>query len=345
MNKINLLKKIILKNNAQSMIIDYKNPCHKWLLHKKVENSFIIIKKYGKPILLKTSLEYFESKEFRVINIKNRNDFLKNLRIHCGSKICVDFNRFTLNQKKALRDAKLFDVGEDLTILRSIKEKKELDNLRYANKLTAKCFNELIKNWNKFKHERDVIKFIKLFAVNNNLDLAFDTIVASGINAAQPHHSMNTKLKKGFCVIDFGFDYKGYKADMTRTIYLGTPSKQEKKIYNDILKVQEQLIFMSIPGTPAKELDMAARILLREQSKYFTHMLGHGTGLEIHELPRIGTKSKDILKENQVITIEPGIYDKKRKLGIRIEDSLIVKKEKPEVLTKDAKKELIIKKI
>lgn len=340
-NKIDKLKDIVKNNFADSLLLYSKHPNHKWLLETKLDNSIIIIKRTGKPIIIKSSLENFDSDNFKIVDIKNRKNYLTNLIKNCGKVTCVDFSRFTLIQKKVLKRVKLIDVRKELSALRKIKDKKELDNIKKACKHTTKCFNLLVKQIKKFKHEQDIINFIKHYALENNLELAFDTIAASGINATVPHHSHPSKLKKGFCVIDFGFDYKGYKSDMTRTVYLGKPTKVEKEIYDLVVSIQERLIPLAIDNTQAKELDIAARIMFGQYKKYFTHSLGHGLGLEIHEAPYLRSESKNVLRENQVITIEPGLYDKTKKIGIRIEDSLIVKKGKPIVLTKDATKKLI----
>lgn len=340
MKKILQLRKIISDKKADALLLTDVHPNHSWLIGRNIEHSMVIVRRYGKPIMVKTLLEKFNSKEYKIINVEKRKQFKDELKKLAIKRLCVDFRKFTLARKKLFRGSKLIDVAEELSELRATKNNKEISNLKKANELTAQCFNAMMKEWKKFKHENDAIKFIKKFAIAHDCWMAFDPLIASGKNGATPHHRLNTKLNRGFCVIDFGFDYKGYKADMTRTIYLGKPSKKETETYAEMLRIQKELVAMVLPGTVAGDLDKAARTLLEKNAKYFTHSLGHGTGLEIHEKPNLSPDSKDVLKENMVVTIEPGIYNT---FGIRIEDSLLVRKGSPEILTKKATKKLIRK--
>ena len=134
--------------------------------------------------------------------------------------------------------------------------------------------------------------------------------------------------------MDLGVKHKNYCSDITRTVYLGKPSKKEKDDYNKVLKLQEELI--KSKELDAKKLDSKARKIL---GKDFIHGLGHGIGIEIHEKPLLTQKTKDKLKNNMVFTIEPGLY---KKQGIRIEDDILIKNNKKIQLTK-TRKNLIIK--
>ena len=175
----------------------------------------------------------------------------------------------------------------------------------------------------------------------NNYKLAFKPIVVTGKNAAEIHHKANsTKLQKGFLIIDFGVKCKGYCADCTRTFYLGKPSKKEIKLYNLVLLAQETSLNHAQPGVYAADIDLIARQILKEHYKHFVHGTGHGVGKKIHQAPSLKPRSTSILKQNQTITIEPGLYFK-NKLGIRIEDTIVVKN-KPIILTKLTKELIII---
>ena len=152
--------------------------------------------------------------------------------------------------------------------------------------------------------------------------MAFKTIVASGKNSSFPHHTTkNKKLQRGFCIIDYGVRYKGYCSDTTRTVYLGKPSKKEVEIYNKVLQVQKDAIFMLEPGKTCGEIDASVRKVLGDR---FTHGLGHGVGIEIHEMPSFQPDSKHVLENNMVFTIEPGVYYESI-YGIRIEDTVLLK--------------------
>jgi len=148
-------------------------------------------------------------------------------------------------------------------------------------------------------------------------------------------------LKKGFLVVDFGVRYKGYCSDCTRTFYLyGKPTKEERKLYELVLLAQETASMYAQPRVAAANLDLIARSILKDYYKHFIHGTGHGVGVKIHQVPNLKPRGKFLLRENQVITIEPGLYFKK-KFGIRIEDTIVVK-DKPKILTKISKELTII---
>lgn len=219
---------------------------------------------------------------------------------------------------------------------------KELQYSRKACSITSKIIKEAIESLKKhrFRTELDVYRFLKEETKRNKCKLAFRPIVAFGKNAAEIHHkAKNTKLEKGFLVLDFGVKYRGVCSDCTRTVYLGTPSKREKRLYNLVLLAQETAMLYALPGEYAANVDLIARAVLQDYYRHFVHGTGHGVGKKIHQAPNIKPRSRAVLKEGDIITIEPGLYFKKR-LGIRIEDTILIRKSKPEILTK-LSKELI----
>ena len=215
-----------------------------------------------------------------------------------------------------------------------------VENIRQACKITDQIFSSLVKNIKKFKTEKDVEQFILTEIKKRNLKPSFPPIVAAKRNASTPHHIPTNKKLEGFVVIDMGVRYKGYCSDMTRTLYFGHPNKKEVEIYNLLLHSQLKSIENLNKFKTYKELCEETRKILGKYNKYFIHSLGHGVGKKIHQLPKVSHKSKHKIKQGEVITIEPGIYVK-NKYGIRIEDTLVVKK-KPEILTKSTKDLIII---
>ena len=182
------------------------------------------------------------------------------------------------------------------------------------------------------------------FLANNEADgISFEPIVASGSNGAKPHHApSDAKLKKGFCVIDFGVKHKGYCSDITRTIYLGRPTLSEIKEYHKVLGVQKEAIDLCAEGVSCSKVYDYAYDMLGEA---FNHGLGHGIGVEIHEKPNIKGRSSDVFKKGMIFTIEPGVYYPS-KYGIRIEDDIIIGNNgKTEVLTKISKNMRILPKL
>lgn len=220
--------------------------------------------------------------------------------------------------------------------------KNKIECIKKACSINDEIFSKLIKNIKNLKTEKDIGLFLRREIRKRKLKLAFPPVVASAKNASEIHHKpKKTRLKKGFLVIDFGVKYKGYCSDMTRTLHIGKASAKEKKIYNKLLSIQRTSIKKARPGADCFEIDYFARKKMGSLRQYFAHSLGHGLGKKIHEKPNLGPRSAEKLKAGDIITIEPGIYLKK-KLGIRIEDTVLTGK-KPVALTKTTKKLIEIK--
>jgi Xaa-Pro aminopeptidase len=166
--------------------------------------------------------------------------------------------------------------------------------------------------------------------------MSFETIVASGVRSALPHgRATSARLpRRGFLTLDFGVILKGYCSDMTRTVYLGKPKVGERNAYQAVLEAQEAGVAAVGSGVSCGDVDEAARSVLRRAglAEAFSHSTGHGVGLEIHELPRIGAEQTTRLLPGMVVTIEPGIY-LAGQFGIRIEDMVAVTRTGGQVLT------------
>lgn len=171
-------------------------------------------------------------------------------------------------------------------------------------------------------------------------DLSFPLIVAFGENSACPHHHPTDKplTPSTNILIDCGVIYQGYCSDMTRNFYFGVPDPSYQKNYEALRKIQEKVIARCQKGEKISSLESFCRQEMGKKEKYFTHSLGHGVGIEVHERPTISsrTPSREKLKNHQVITIEPGYYFP-GKYGIRIEDLLVIKDQKPLVLSQTTK--------
>ncbi|MEK6957479.1 MAG: M24 family metallopeptidase [archaeon] len=217
---------------------------------------------------------------------------------------------------------------------------KKLAAIMRGCALNDKIFSAILKKAKKgeFSTERDVSRFIKNEIWKAGAGLAFPPIVAIGANAVDWHHKpTNTKLTKGFCVIDFGARFNHYCSDMTRTIHFGKAGPLEKKIYDKVLKANKACITKVKGGASGNKIYFLARKLLGGYAKYFGHGLGHGLKKIIHAKPRLARKKMHFLREGDIITIEPGVYIPK-KLGIRIEDDVLVTKNGYRVLSKSTKK-------
>ena len=309
---------------------------------------FLVIPKKKKSFLLVPEMEANSAKKspVKVKFPKKKKPLLKLLVAILKKnkikpkKIGINSHEVTLYLKKAykasFKKAKYTDISKELAKLRETKTKKEIDIIKQGCKISDIILNKCIKNWKSFKTEADVKAFLEHETKKQGCDLAFPTIVASGKNATEVHHITDTtKIKNGFCLIDFGLKYKNYCTDTTRTLYIGKPSKKDEELYHLLLNSQKAAIESIKLNKRAKEVVATTNKALGRYSKYFTHGLGHGFGIKIHELPNLKPDSNDRLKENSVVTVEPGIYLKNK--GIRIEDNILIKKNGIEILTKAPK--------
>ncbi len=308
----------------------------------KLTHAALLIPKKGKPSLFVSPLDYERVKKTRSVKvILLRTPLLKHLKNYKLKTLGLDFNHTYSSIKKIKKEfPKISDISPLIQTLREVKTPEEIKFMAKAASIANAAFKKIATKFHS-KTEAEVAAALEYEMAKNGASPAFPTIVASGKNAATPHHATTTKpLQKGFCVIDFGANYNGYCSDCTRTIYIGKQSAKEKEIYTLVLNAQQQALNAVKPGMSCQKLDAIARNQLKMYKKYFIHALGHGIGVEVHENPTVSQKSKGKLKQNMVITIEPGIYIP-NKFGIRIEDTVVVG-DKPHVLT-SISKELVKK--
>ena len=291
-------------------------------------------------LLLVPEMELSKSKRsgFRSVVLKKKLANLKN-DVGKAKTIGIDKNSISLysyEKIKKIVKGRYKDMHDDLLKIRSVKDKKEIMKIKEACKIGDKIFRKIINNF-RFRTEKEIANFIDMEIRKNGCEPSFPAIAASGKNSSIVHHNNEGKIEKGFLLLDFGVKYGGYCSDMSRTVYLGKPGKKEIEAYEKVLEVQKKTVKQLSIGKKCSEIDKFAREKL---GKNFTHGLGHGVGLDIHESPNLLPDSKDILEKNHVVTVEPGIYFE-NKFGIRIEDTVIVtSKNESEILTK-SKKNLI----
>lgn len=259
-----------------------------------------------------------------------KTDFLRNIGKYLGARKVLELdNNLHLSEleflKKHLRGKKLVSVVSPVKELRIKKDKVELQKMKKAYEITAQVFGEVKKALRRKPWtEKDLAQFIRITGINLGAqDVSFPTIVASGVNAAIPHHVPGDKiLKKGeSIVLDFGFKIDGYCSDFTRTMFIKTVPLKLKQMY----QATEQAYILAVAGTKAgktgKEIDAIARdhLALKKFDKYFIHSLGHGTGVAVHEAPSLHPNAENKLENGMVFSIEPGVYIPKVG-GVRIED-------------------------
>lgn len=226
------------------------------------------------------------------------------------------------------------------------KELAEVEQIRESQSITETVFNEIVDFMAPGMTEREVAAEIVYRHLMHGADaISFDPIVASGPNAALPHARPTDRLlREGeLIVLDMGGITNGYASDMTRTVALGDPGSEAKDGYAAVLQAQEAALDAAQAAMTGKELDAVARSVLEDADleKYFTHGLGHGIGLQVHEWPRVSHSSDAELPEGACVTIEPGVYIPDWNYGVRIEDIVVLRPNGCENLTR-AQKELLV---
>jgi len=305
---------------------------------------FIYLEQAKKSIPLKNIniICYRKNKFGKLAEILEGYSF-KSLNLDGKNISFADFNR--LEKLLSEQSKKLASIEGIIEKLRVIKDVIEISSIRKACRIADKVYQDIINlSASEIKTYEEIelaYKMEELMIKNNSSGKSFDTIVAYDKNSSIPHYIPGKmKIKKGLILMDFGCRFKNYCSDMTRTIFIGSNKicNEFKKIYDIVLEAQLLAVGECREGISCRELDRAARKLITSKGygDNFGHGLGHGVGLEIHEDPVISSESKAVLKENMVITIEPGVYLENFG-GVRIEDTVLVKKNGCEILSNSSK--------
>ncbi len=239
-------------------------------------------------------------------------------------------------------DSALSDAVE---ALRMVKDAEEIARMREAQRITDACFDHILPYIKEGVREIDLMLEMEYFMRKNGAEkVAFDTICVAGPNTSLPHGVPGEyRVRTGnFITMDYGAKYKGYCTDMTRTVALGEPGEEKRRVYDAVLRAHMAGIAAARAGVSGFDVDKAARDVLAAQNlaQYFTHSLGHAVGAEIHENPRFSYVCKDEIKAGMMMTVEPGCY-LAGKFGCRIEDTVLIEEGGCTPLPK-SKKELII---
>lgn len=247
-----------------------------------------------------------------------------------NGKLAIESSQILVNEylEMAKHGFELVLLDNELEAARKCKDEKEIALVKKACEITDKIFKEAIDNIRVGMKEYELSALLQYLAISNGASgMAFDTIVASGERGAMPHGRPTEKTFKEheLITIDFGITYQGYQSDMTRTVCIGTPAPEMKKIYEIVKEAQQKGVDFIRAGVTGKEVDAHVRKFIEEQGygEYFTHGLGHGMGMGEGELPLLNQRSATVLEEHMIMSCEPGIYVPGLG-GVRIEDDVLI---------------------
>ena len=248
--------------------------------------------------------------------------------------------------KELIRKYKINNLVETEHIIekqRMIKDEEEIKNIEMACEITDNCFSYILTYIKPGMTEKQIAEEIETYYKSRTDGLSFETIVASGENTSKPHAvPTDRKVQENDIItIDMGCKVNGYCSDMTRTFFVGSVPEYIKPVYDLVLKNQTQTIEDMKDGSSTRTLTKMVENDFRFNGYDLIHSLGHGVGMEIHEAPYVSSRSDVPLKENMIVTDEPGIYIP-GKFGVRIEDTVQITKFGCISLTKSEKNYIII---
>ena len=331
-----------------------------YLSYFSSSNAYVLLTPKEKYFITDSRYYYGAKEKLKDWNIillgeKNKNQLqhLREIFLELGgNKIGFEKDKVTISFYEKLTEGtslkeKLFGFENFLKPFRMTKTEEEINIIREAVKKTDNIFKKLLDYIPKAKNELDIRRMIINYIFEEGgTGESFPAIVASGKHSAIPHYETSTSPieDNALLLIDMGMKYKGYCSDFTRTVFIGNVDKELVKIYNIVKEAHLEAINAVKAGVSAKDIDLAARKVIEKYGygDYFTHSTGHGVGIDIHEAPRISFQSDEIIEENTVFTIEPGIYIPE-KGGVRLENIVVARKGGVEVLTKTPLEPIYIK--
>ncbi len=315
-----------------------KNEREVFLLLTK-NNKYIVTDKRYSTSIINSKIDYqlIDVGALAFLN-KDIEDIIKKEKI---GTLGIEESDLTILEYRLLKN-KVKTKNIDLKNLRIIKLEKEILNIKKACQISDETFKYIMKQFKVGISEKEISTLLENFIKTKDAEISFRPIIAFGKNSAIPHHLSNqTKLKKNqIILLDFGVKFNNYCSDMSRTIFFGKADKKFKEIYETVLEAQIKAFKSIKVNLMADKIDKIARDYI-VQKKYpnIPHALGHGIGLEVHEAPQISPRSNDKIQNGMIFSLEPGIYIENYG-GVRIEDLVLVKDNKP-VLLYSSNREII----
>ena len=357
-NRLEAINKKLKEKNLDAVIIT--NPFNIFYLTgfkgvSPTEREAILIVNPTNATLITARLYQIEAKnlessklKIKIANERNEiNEFIKdslakvkNVGFEEHNLKFSEFIQFKKLLKAPPAGGKLTPTGHLIEDLRVIKTADEIKNIERAQIISQKALELVLKTLKIGQTEVEIAE--KLASIIKSLGaggLAFETIVASGQNSAKPHHITGHRrlTKNDTLLFDFGAKYQDYCADLSRTIFIGRALGEQAKFYHHVAKAQQKAIAKIKSGARASSAHKTALSHFKKHKldESFTHSLGHGIGLEVHEKPSLSAKSKDVFREGMVFSVEPGLYFPAWG-GIRIEDLVAIKNNKAQIIGKSA---------
>ncbi len=269
------------------------------------------------------------------------DDWFAGLASHLKGRAGYEDDRLSVRTFEKLGGA----VGDRVTLvpaggmverLRRVKDEDELAAIRAAAAMADEIYLWTIERGMLGRTESDVARALVAEIRDRGAEPSFDPIVAAGPNGALPHAEPGERVigSGELIVFDMGVELGGYCSDCTRTFATGEPGELARQVYEIVLDAQEASLAAITEGADGRAVDAIAREMIKEAGygERFGHGLGHGVGMEVHEAPRLSSRSEDTLIAGEVVTDEPGIY-LPGELGVRIEDLVVVTRDRPEILT------------
>ncbi len=347
--RLQSLQKRVAEAECDGFIIDHQTNLY-YLTGLTLSAGRLLVDLEGATLFV--DARYYEkcvkSSPFPVILAETPNTFIDHLSLiqvlgfDSDNTSYHDFLKLEKNTKRTLKG-----INDPILKQRMIKSEIEITLLKQAATLGSEGFDYVVSLLKEGITETELAIELEIFwKRRGSKGMAFDPIIAFGPNSSMPHYTVsNTSLKKGQPVLlDIGVNFHHYHSDMTRVVFFGNPDPKMAEIYAVVKKAQEEALKLCRPGTSIRELDAAARNYIEEKGygKYFSHSLGHGVGLDIHELPVLSGNAEDLsLQPGMVITVEPGIYLQDIG-GVRIEDTVVITENGYDNLTNRSKELTIV---
>ncbi len=314
----------------------------------KIDNNVLFLAPKRKPLLVRTVLDpEIKRKNIRIKTVKKRREMEAILNRELdGKRIGINMSLYPAAMlkrlKKALPGKRFVDVSEQLSKVRAIKEKWEIERIAKAARITERVLGKVPSFFRKGMTERKLALEIEFRLREKSKDnIAFPVIVASGRHSSFPHHFPNdSKITKGPVLIDCGAKFKGYCGDLTRVFSVGKPTRAQRDLYNIVYEAKSLGEALCVEGISAGNVfEQVSSFLKRNAGQELIHGMGHGLGLNVHDSPAgFIPESKEHMLNKMVLTVEPGVY--LRGFGVRIEDDVVIGKRKCRKLS-SAPKELI----